>query len=197
MTSEGAAAADQSVKDGTPDAASEQVEMMEYFMQLEYHELLAPIVRRYADCLMEGRIIGHKCPKCGLVYVPPRGYCPIDVIETGEADEVTLENKGTVGNYTIVTPVQYYGQEETEPFVRASIVLDPPGGMMSLQDILDVPVDEVRVGMRVEAAWLPEGERTTAELSNRSWGSAEGVIRGWRPTGEPDVPADQLVNKAF
>jgi uncharacterized OB-fold protein len=119
------------------------------------------------------------------------------VIETGEADEVTLDDKGTVSNYTIVTPVQYHGQQETERFVRASIVLDGPGGMMSLQDILDVSVDDVRVGMRVEAAWLPENERSTAELTNRSWGSAEGVIRGWRPTGEPDVPADQLVNKAF
>lgn len=181
----------------SPDAESEPVVMMEYFMQLEYHELLAPVVRRYADSLMEGRIIGHKCPKCDLVYVPPRGYCPIDVIETGEADEVTLEDTGMVTNYTIVTPVQYYGQEETEPFVRASIVLDGPGGTMNLQDILDVPVDEVRIGMRVAADWLPEGERTTEELTNRSWGSAEGVIRGWRPTGEPDVPAEQFLNKVF
>jgi len=171
--------------------------MMEYFMQLEYHELLAPIVRRYADCLMQGRLIGHKCPKCGLVYVPPRGYCPIDVIETGADNEVTLEDKGVVTNYTVVTPVQYYGQEETEPFVRASVLLDGPGGMLNLQDILDVPVDQVRVGMRVQADWLPEGERTTKELTNRSWGSAEGVIRGWRPTGEPDLPAEQFLSKVF
>lgn len=176
---------------------SEPVEMMEYFMQLEYHEVLAPVVRRYADCLMEGRIIGHKCPKCGLVYVPPRGYCPIDTIETGTNDEVTLGDKGTVTNYTIVTPVQYYGQEETEPFVRASVLLDGPGGTMNLQDILDVPVDEVRVGMRVAADWLPEGERTIDELTNRSWGSAEGVIRGWRPTGEPDLPKEQFLDKVF
>ena len=171
--------------------AGETVKMMDYFMHLEYHEKLCPTVRRYADALMEGKLIGHKCPKCGLVYAPPRGYCPIDVIETTDADEVTLANTGTVTNYTIVTPVQYYGQEKTEQFAKVSLVLDG-GGTLSLQDVLEVPVEEVRIGLRVEAVWAPEGERNVDEITNRSWGSAEGAIRGWRPTGEPDVPADQV-----
>ena len=185
------------VTDASKEAnAGETVNMMDYFMHLEYHEKLCPTVRRYADALLEGKLIGHKCPKCGLVYAPPRGYCPIDVIETTDADEVTLANTGTVTNYTIVTPVQYYGQQETEPFAKVSLVLDG-GGTLSLQDVLELPVDEVRVGLRVEAVWAPEGERNVDEISNRSWGSAEGAIRGWRPNGEPDVPADQLPAAAF
>ena len=87
----------------------------------------------------EGKLIGHRCPKCGLVYAPPRGYCPIDVIETTDADEVQLADRGVVTNYTVVTPVQYYGQEETEPFAKVSIQLDEPGGSLSLQDILEMP----------------------------------------------------------
>jgi uncharacterized OB-fold protein len=176
--------------------AGESVNMMDYFMHLEYHEKLAPTVVRYASALLDGKLIGHKCPKCGLVYAPPRGYCPIDVIETTDADEVVLANTGTVTNYTVVTPVQYYGQEETEPFAKVSLLLDG-GGTLSLQDVLELPVDEVRVGLRVEAVWAPEGERNVDEITNRSWGSAEGAIRGWRPTGEPDVPADQIPDVAF
>ena len=164
---------------------------MDYFMQLEYRELLCPVVRRYAEALMEGKLIGHRCPKCGLVYAPPRGYCPIDVIETTDADEVTLADRGVVTNYTIVTPVQYYGQEETEPFAKVSIQLDEPGGSLNLQDVLELPVDDVRVGMRVEAVWLPEAER-----SSKPEGAARGLglgsaVTGWRPTGEPDAPLDQ------
>ena len=181
---------------GTPDR-SERVDGMDYFMHLEYRELLCPVVRRYAAALLEGKLIGHKCPKCGLVYAPPRGYCPIDVIETTDKDEVTLANRGVVTNFTVVTPVQYYGQEETEPFAKVSIQLDDPGGSLSLQDVLDVPVDQVRVGMRVEAVWAPEGERDTSEITNRSWGSAEGAIRGWKPSGEADVPADQVMVAGF
>jgi len=172
------------------------VEMMDYFMHLEYREPLCPVVRKFANALMEGRLIGHKCPKCGLVYAPPRGYCPIDVVETTDADEVELQTRGTVTNYTIVTPVQYYGQDKTEPFAKASLDLDG-GGSLSLQDILDLPADQVRIGLRVEAVWAPPGERTVADITNRSWGSAEGAIKGWKPTGEPDVPADQISQKTF
>ena len=173
------------------------VTMMDYFMQLEYHELLCPVVRRFSSQLLEGRLVGHKCPSCGLVYVPPRGYCPICVVPTTDADEVGLSDHGTVTNYTVVTPVQYYGQQETEPFVRASILLDEPGGMMNLQDIVDIPVEDVHVGMRVEAVWKPVGERSVDDISNRSWGSAEGCIVGWRPTGEPDVPPEQFQDRVF
>ena len=169
---------------------------MDYFMHLEYQEVLCPVVRRYAAALMEGKLIGHKCPKCGLVYAPPRGYCPIDVIETTDKDEVTLANTGVVTNFTVVTPVQYYGQEETEPFAKVSIQLDEPGGN-TLQDTVDVPVDQVRVGMRVEAVWEDAAKRDVSELTNRSFGSAEGAIRGWKPTGEPDVPADQVMAGGF
>jgi uncharacterized OB-fold protein len=172
------------------------VTMMDAFLHLEYTEALAPVVRRYAEALMDGRIIGHRCPRCGLVYVPPRGYCPICVIVTTDADEIALRDHGVVTNYTVVTPVQYYGQEETQPFVRASILLDEAGGMMSLQDV-DVPVDVVRAGMRVEAVWVPDAERTAEHITNRSWGNAAGFIRSWRPTNEPDVAADRFTDQVF
>ena len=57
-------------RSATPDDGT--VRMMDYFMELEYHEPLCPVVSRYADELLEGRIIAHKCPSCGLVYAPPR-----------------------------------------------------------------------------------------------------------------------------
>ena len=170
---------------------------MDYFMQLEYRELICPVVLRYSAALLEGKLIGHRCPKCSLVYAPPRGYCPIDVIETTDADEVQLADRGVVTNYTVVTPVAYYGQEATEPFAKVSVQLDEPGGSLSLQDVLEVGVDDVHVGMRVEAVWAPEAERNVDEIGNRSWGSAEGCLRGWRPTGEPDVPAEQITGNAF
>ena len=71
-----------------PEATSAEdgpVTMMDYFMQLDYHELLCPVVRRFSSQLLEGRLVGHKCPSCGLVYVPPRGYCPICVVPTTDA----------------------------------------------------------------------------------------------------------------
>ena len=169
---------------------------MDYFMQLEYHELLCPVITEFAEALLNKHLIGHKCPNCGLVYTPPRGYCPICVVPTTKADEIELTTRGVVTNYTVVTPVEYYGQERTEPFAKVSLQLDG-GGSLSLQDLPDVPVDTVRIGMRVEVVWAPDGERNVDDVTNRSWGSAEGAIRGWKPTGEPDVSADQLSDNTF
>jgi hypothetical protein len=109
---------------------------------------------------------------------------------------VRLAERGVVTNYTVVTPVEYHGQEKTERFAKVSLLLDG-GGTLSLQDVIDLPVDDVRIGMRMEAVWAPESERNVDEISNRSWGGAENVLRGWRPTGEPDVPAEEFSDKVF
>ncbi len=112
---------------------------------------------------------------------PPRGYCPICVVETTQADEVVLTDRGTVTNYTVVTPVQYYGQHETEPFVRASVLLDGEGGMMNLQDVIDVPVDDVRVGMRVAAVWKPARGAHRRRHHQPQLGQRRGLHRGVAP----------------
>jgi uncharacterized protein len=171
--------------------------MMDQFVELQYHDLLSPTMVRYSEALVRGRLLGQQCPQCGLVYVPPRGYCPIDTIVLGTEHDVELKDRGVVTAYTIVTPVQYHGQKETEPFVRATILLDEPGGILNLQDLPDVPHDEVRAGMRVQANWVPESERSLEGLDNRSWGSTAGCIKGWRRTGEPDMAPEEYKDKVF
>ena len=109
---------------------------MPFPVALHYEAPAAPAITRYGEALIDGRIIGQRCTgDCGLVYVPPRDYCPIDVIKLTTDDDVELGDHGTVVNFTVVTPVQYPGQEETEPFARVSVALDGPGGMLQLQDV--------------------------------------------------------------
>jgi uncharacterized OB-fold protein len=178
-------------------AGDEPVTMMEYFMSLSYTDIVSAPVMRFRDALMEGRLIAQQCPKCKLVYVPPKGYCPIDTIELDERNEIQLADTGVITNYTVVTPVQYYGQKETEPFVRASILLDPPGGLLILQDVLDTPTDEVRAGMRVEAVWASKGKRNVDEVGNRSGSALEGTLLGFKPTGEPDMAPETYSDKVW
>lgn len=160
---------------------------MDQFVSLAYHDVLSPPAVRYGEALVRGKLLGQRCPICGLVYVPPRGYCPIDTIVLGEEHDIELVDRGVVTNYTIVTPVQYHGQQETEPFVRVTVLLDEPGGGLNLQDVVDVPNEDVHAGMRVEAVWIPPEQRSIESLDNRAWGSTAGCIRGWRATGEPDM----------
>jgi uncharacterized OB-fold protein len=171
------------------DAADGPV-MMDDFVQLTYVEDLPPKTVRFAERLVEGHILGEKCPACGRVYVPPKGYCPLDIVLLDESHDVEVSDQGVVTGFTIVAPVKYYGQTKTEPFVYASVLLDGASGTLGGQDISGVPADKVRPGMRVRAVWLPKEERTTEGQSARGWGNVAGCISSFEPTGEPDVPKE-------
>ena len=56
--------------------------VMKHLVSLTYAEELTPILERFVDALIDGRIVGHKCPQCGRVYVPGKGYCPLCVVPT-------------------------------------------------------------------------------------------------------------------
>jgi uncharacterized OB-fold protein len=171
-----------------PEASS--AVMMDDKVTLTYVEDLPPNTVRFAEALVEGRILGQRCPQCQRVYVPPKGYCPLDVVLLDEGDDTEVSDRGVVTGFTIITPVNYYGQTKTEPFVYASILLDGASGTLGGQDVSGIPADKVRAGLRVKAVWKPEAERTTEGQSARGWGNVESCISSFEPTGEPDAPRE-------
>ena len=67
---------------------ADPVQFMSHFTTVEYAvPEPSPLNVHFAEELAKGRIIGHKCPECGRVYMPPRGYCPLCVVETTVSDE--------------------------------------------------------------------------------------------------------------
>ena len=168
-----------------------EVEMTEHLISLTYAEPLSPHRARYAKGLLAGRFIGQRSPVSGKVYLPSKGYDPIERVRMTEADDVAVASTGTVVSYTVITPVQYYGQKETEPYIRASILLDGADQPLGQQDIRNLPLAEFRAGMRLRAVFRPEGERDVGEIDNR-WGGTGGAIVRWEPTGEPDVPYEKI-----
>ncbi len=140
---------------------------------LDYLYAASPEESAFYRGLAEGRIIAQRCPVCHKVYVPPRSACPVDGVATTE--EVELPHVGTVTTFCIVN-VPFLGQRITPPYVSAYVLLDG-ADIAFLHLILDVPADEVRMGMRVEAVWKPRDE----------WGTTIENISHFRPTGEPDA----------
>jgi uncharacterized protein len=171
--------------------------VMEHLVALTYREPLTPNLNRFVDELMDGHITGHRCPSCKRVYVPPKGYCPLCVVPTTHDDEVELPDSGTLTGFTIVTPVAYYGQTQTEPFVYASVLLDGADTPLTGQDITGLPHDDLRMGLRVKAVWKPEAERSAEGISNRGWGALGSVIASFEPTGEPDAGEDVFRDHIF
>jgi uncharacterized OB-fold protein len=176
---------------GGGDAAAEPVTMMDYEASITYVTPIPEVALRSERAMAEGRFLGVRCPRCGRTYTGGRGYCPVDSIALTPEHEVDLPATGVLTNYTIVTPVQYPGQTETEPFARVHVWLDDTDVVLGFQALIEVPVEDVRIGMRLAAVWASAAERGEA---GRAMGREPGLV-GWIPTGEPDVDDPDLVNK--
>ena len=162
--------------DGTPVAPGEPVTEIITPTSLEYLYAASPEESAFFRGLAEGRILGQRCPTCGKVYVPPRPACPVDGVPTSE--EVELSDTGTVTTFCVVN-VPFLGQKIKPPYVSAYILLD--GADIALQHlILDIPAEEIRMGLRVKAVWKPREE----------WGTTIENISHFAPTGDPDAAFD-------
>ncbi len=142
-------------------------------IELDYLYAASPEESLFYTSLSEGKLVGQRCPSCGKVYIPPRSACPADGTPT--AEEVELPDTGTVTTFCIVN-VPFLGQRITPPYVSAYILLDG-ADIAFLHLILDIPAEEVRMGMRVKAVWKPRDE----------WGTTIENIDHFAPIDEPDA----------
>jgi hypothetical protein len=175
--------------------AEPEFQNMDSFCDLTYVDNAAPPTRVWTEGLKQGKLLGRTCPQCGRTFVGAIGLCCVDAIELDESLSTEMPQTGVVTNFTVITPTPYPGQKETEPFVRCSVMLDGTDAVLGQQTIIGIPASEVRVGMHVELIWKPEGERDTSDIGNGGHGSTGETVEGWKPTGEPDEPAENYVDR--
>lgn len=147
-------------------------------MRLEYRYSAGVATSRFLRGIGQGKILGQRCPSCKKVYVPPRGSCPRCAVPTEE--EVQLSDKGTITTYAIVR-VPSENIDLPLPFASVHVLLDG-ADIPFFSVVQECPVDQIRIGMRVEAVWVPK-EELSATLTS---------IRYFKPSGEPDVPFEKL-----
>jgi len=176
--------------DGATDAApvtahgDEPVRSVRTPIRLTYDFVPSDASQEYLRGYAERRILGHRSPVDGAVFIPPRGVDTRHGVATTEAIE--LADTGHVGNFC-VTHLPIPGRTDLEvPYVSAWIHLDGADvGFLGL--VAGCAHDEVRTGMRVRAVWKPDDQLEA---------TAENILY-WVPTGEPDVPADRAGNRAW
>ena len=161
---------------------SEQVEIIQTPIRLEYQYTPGVARSRFLNGLAEGRILGERCERCHKVYVGGgSGACPRDGIPMTEV--VELPHVGTVTSFCIVN-VPFAGATIEIPYTSAAILLD--GADIPLNGLIqEIGASDVRMGLRVEAVWVPEEER----------GPTGDSIRYWKPSGEPDAPSDDVLKR--
>jgi uncharacterized OB-fold protein len=155
---------------------SEPLRILASPVRLSYTLSAGQALTRFLRPLVYARIIGQRCPRCRKVFVPPRGSCPTCGVATSE--EVPVADTGTVTTFAVINiPFEGRAQELALPYVCAYILLDG-ADVPILHLIQEIPVAEVRMGLRVQAVWAPIEQRTPSLTS----------IRHFRPSAEPDAP---------
>ena len=142
-------------------------------VRLDYDVTAGEATTRYLRGLAEGRIVGARAPSSDDVYAASRGTDP----RTGEPTTVEVEVRDT-GVVTTFCVVNIPGLSELAPeipYVSAQILLDGADNTF-FGLIRGIPVDEVRMGLRVRAKWADE---LKPDHTSIEW---------WEPTGEPDAP---------
>lgn len=142
--------------------------------RLDYEFTAGDAASRFLRGITQKKIIGQRATPTSRVYVPPRGADP----ELGATTpiEVEVSQTGTVTSFCMVN-VAFYGSVMELPYTSALILLD--GADLSIMHLIqEIPADEVRIGMRVEAVWRDDAD-IEPTLESIKW---------FRPNGEPDDP---------
>jgi hypothetical protein len=159
----------------------EPVKYVDATVHLPYHYVAGDFRAVYLQGLRDRKILGSKCSKTGKVFVPaliasPESFAPCEEL-------VELPDRGVITTFCIVR-IPVIGREIELPYVAASVALD--GADISLYALIQECLpDDVRMGMRVEAVWKPDGERT----------GSHDDIRYFRPTGEPDMALETFIQR--
>lgn len=177
------------------DPDSEPVGITEHVIGVRIQEPLQPHRQRFLRGLLDKKIVGQRSPADGKIHVPSRGYDAINRVPMNEEDDVEVAGRGTVTSFTEITPIQYHGQTETEPYIRCSILLDGADTTIGGVDIRDIPIEDFRVGLRLQIVWKDEIRFDDAD--NRGYGLNEGVYERWERTGEPDVDPELVKEHNF
>ncbi len=159
----------------------EPIKYVDALVRLPYHYVAGDSRARYLRALKDKKILGARCSETGKVFVPPLVNSPESLAPADEFVEVA--DRGVVTTFCIVN-IPVIGRALELPYVVASIALD--GADISIHALIqECKPEEVRMGMRVEAVWKPDGERE---------GSHEDILH-FRPTGEPDMPREGFINR--
>ncbi len=94
----------------------------------------------------EGRLLVQRCPSCGTRQFYPRAVCTAC---GGQPEWEQVSGRGSVYTFTVIRQQGAAPFRDLLPYVVAMIRLDE--GPMMMGNITDCPVEEVAVGMPVEA----------------------------------------------
>lgn len=99
----------------------------------------------------EEKLVGCQCAECGHFRMPPTPFCP-DCQSTNK-NWPELSGEGEIYSFTICHKSPFPGAVEDFSYVPAIIELADAGGTRLAANVIDVAVEDVHIGMKVEILW--------------------------------------------
>jgi uncharacterized OB-fold protein len=143
--------------------ARDDIIVFEEALKVPYAYSAGPVVSRFLVSLRDKReILGIRCAKCALVYVPPRAVCGRCMARLDQW--VRLSGQGAVESYTTVHYREpYHPARLGEPIHYAIVRLD--GADTGFVHLLgEVGKKALRVGMRVEPVFAEQRTGTILDI---------------------------------
>ncbi len=99
-------------------------------------------IEQFYKQILQGKLMGGKCKKCGKVHLPPRPLC--DNCFSKEFEWVELPQKGKLLTYTVihVAPTQFQGMA---PYAVGIVQLE--NGLKIPGMIRGVAPEQIKIGM--------------------------------------------------
>ena len=113
--------------------------------------------RPYWDAAKRRKLALPQCRQCGRIAFPPRPRCPECLSQDLAWTE--LGGRGVVHSFCVMHDDFIQGFQP--PYLIAHVELDEQPGLRLTSNILDCPIDRVRIGMAVEVVFEDAGKDIT------------------------------------
>jgi len=102
-----------------------------------------------------GELLVLRCQECGFLAYPSPDRCPRCAARALVA--ARMSGGGTVYSFTIVRRAFHPGFAAEIPYVVALVELPEQAGLRLLSRVVTAPPEALRIGLAVEAVFVPEG----------------------------------------
>ncbi|MGD9527608.1 Zn-ribbon domain-containing OB-fold protein [Pseudonocardia sp.] len=110
----------------------------------------ARLLDTFHEGLAAGELRVRRCTSCGTAQFPPRAVCPA-CATPGAAEWITTGGRGRVWSFGVFHKAYLPDPAPQPPYNVAVVQLDE--GPKVITNIVAVPLQEIRVGMAVEAVF--------------------------------------------
>jgi len=114
--------------------------------------LADPDTETYWEGTKAHELRAQKCSGCGKLRWPPQGFCPH--CYSWQSSWVKLSQTGAIESYVVVHQATAQSFAGDVPYAVAHVVIDGTDGAVVLtSNVIELPWEEVKVGMKVEAVF--------------------------------------------